>query len=59
MYNVGMGPVLLGLVISGLQEVNEKKMVLYVTRRKATFHAKVQVHCSHGLPVFETSKQVI
>ena len=46
--------VLLEIMMSVLQEIKGLTKELYVfilSRRKSSFHAKFQVHCSHGLPV--------
>ena len=43
-------------MMSVLQEMKGLTKELYViilSRRKSSFHAKFQVHCSHGLPVLK------
>ena len=42
------------MMMSVLQEIKGLTKELYIiilSRRKSSFHAKFQVHCSHGLPV--------
>ena len=49
---VGMACII--MVMSVLQVVKRLTKELYFTifsRRKTSFHAKFQVHCSHSLPV--------
>ena len=46
--------ILLEIMMSVLQEIKGLTKELYVfihSRRKSSFHAKIEVHCSHGLPV--------